>query len=46
MMHVESEIADKGYTVGITQLCRWFGISRGTFYYHPKTREKYLTLFR
>jgi len=45
-MHVQSEMAEKGYTVGITQLCRWFGIPRRTFYYRPKTREKTLDPFR
>ena len=38
-MHVRSELAQEGHTVSITQLCRWLGIPRRSFYYKPKTRE-------
>ncbi len=39
VMHVQSEMASEGHRVSITKLCRWFGISRRTFYYKPKVKE-------
>ena len=38
-MRVQSEMVAEGHKVGITKLCRWFGISRRTFYYKPKQRQ-------
>lgn len=38
-MRVQSEMASEGYTISITKLCSWFGISRRTFYYKPKAKE-------
>ena len=38
-MHVQSEMASESHRVSITKLCRWFGISRRTFYYKPKQRR-------
>ena len=38
-MHVRSELAQEGHKVSITQLCRWLGIARRSFYYKPKARE-------
>ncbi len=35
-MHVQSELAREGAKVSITKLCRWFGISRRSYYYKPK----------
>ncbi len=37
-MRVQSEMAADGQSVSITKLCRWFGISRRTFYYKPVAR--------
>ena len=28
-----------GYTVSISRLCKWFGVSRSTFYYKPSQRK-------
>lgn len=41
-MQVRSEMIGEGHHVTISQLCRWFGIPRRSFYYRPKTREKRL----
>jgi len=41
-MRVQSEMAKEGYRISITKLCRWFGVSRRTFYYKPVNREKKL----
>jgi len=38
-MHVQSEMIQDGHRVSITKLCRWFNISRRTFYYKPKAKE-------
>lgn len=37
-MHVQSELAREGHRISITQLCRWLGIARRSFYYKPKRR--------
>ncbi len=37
-MRVQSELALEGCQISITKLCRWFGISRRTFYYKPVQR--------
>ena len=41
-MQVQSEMAKEGHHVTISQLCRWFGIPRRSFYYKPKQRERKL----
>jgi len=41
-MHLQSELTQEGCQISITKLCRWFGISRRTFYYRPISREKKL----
>ena len=32
---IRQGLKEDGYTVSISQLCRWFGIPRRTVYYHP-----------
>jgi len=39
VMHIRSEMIEKGHRVSITQLGRWFGIPRRTLYYRPKQRK-------
>jgi putative transposase len=37
---VQGIMKDEGKLVSISQLCRWFGLARSTFYYHPQCRRK------
>jgi len=41
-MQVQSEMQEEGHHVTISQLCRWFGLPRRSFYYQPVKREKKL----
>ena len=41
-MRVQSELVHDGHQVSITNLCRWLGFPRRSFYYKPVKREKKL----
>jgi len=41
-MQVQSEMAEEGHHVTVSQLCRWLGFPRRSFYYQPVNREKKL----
>lgn len=37
MLSVQRGMKDKGVTVPLTKLCRWYGVARRTTYYKPTT---------
>jgi len=48
---VRQGLKDEGYSVSVSQLCRWFDVPRRTFYYHatksaPKVQEALAALIK
>lgn len=46
ILHVQQGLRDEGVAVGLSQLCRWFGVARRTVYYQavkaaPKVDARY-----